>query len=92
MLEISFTTQFKKDYKLCKKRGYDLYLLKEIIDTLAIPEFLPERNRDHNLVGNYAHKRECHVQPDWLLIYQKDFDNNELLLIRTGTHSDLFGK
>lgn len=90
MLEISFTTQFRKDYKLCKKRGYDMRLLKELIDTLAIPEPLPERNRDHNLVGNYAQKRECHIQPDWLLIYR--VEGNQLVLYRMGTHADLFDR
>lgn len=90
MLEISFTSQFKKDYKLCKKRGYDLSLLKGIIDILAIPEPLPEKNKDHNLVGNYAHKRECHIQPDWLLIYR--VEGNRLMLYRTGTHADLFDR
>lgn len=90
MLEISFTGQFKKDYKLCKKRGYNMKLLQEIIDTLAIPEELPLKNRDHNLSGNYVNKRECHIMPDWLLIYQ--IEENQLVLYRTGTHSDLFKK
>lgn len=88
MLEISFTGQFKKDYKTCKKRGYNMKLLQDIIDTLAIPEELPIKNRDHNLSGNYVNKRECHIMPDWLLIYQ--VEGNQLVLYRTGTHSDLF--
>ncbi|MCH5267302.1 MAG: type II toxin-antitoxin system YafQ family toxin [Lachnospiraceae bacterium] len=88
MLEVSFTAQFKKDYKLCKKRGYNLQLLKDIIDTLSIPESLPEKNRDHALTGNYVHKRECHIQPDWLLIYR--IEENRLILYRMGTHTDLF--
>ena len=90
MLEISFTGQFKKDYKLCKKRDYNMKLLQEIIYTLAIPEELPIKNRDHNLSGNYVNKRECHIMPDWLLIYQ--IEENQLVLYRTGTHSDLFKK
>ena len=90
MLQVSFTGQFKKDYKLCKKRGYDMELLESVIGTLAIPEALPEKNKDHNLTGNYANKRECHILPDWLLVYR--VDGSELVLYRTGTHSDLFGK
>lgn len=90
MLEVSFTGQFKKDYKLCKKRGCDMSLLQNIIDTLAIPEELPQKNKDHNLTGNYANKRECHILPDWLLVYRVEGD--QLILYRTGTHSDLFGK
>jgi len=72
----------------CKKRNYNLDLLEDIIDTLRIPEPLPLKNRDHNLIGNYAGYRECHVQPDWLLIYQQS--ETELLLYCTGTHADLF--
>ena len=88
MLEISFTGQFKKDYKTCKKRGYNMKLLQNIIDTLAVPEELPTRNKDHYLSGNFRNKKECHVMPDWLLIYQ--IEENQLILYRTGTHSDLF--
>ena len=90
MLQVSFTGQFKKDYKLCKKRGYNMELLQSVIDTLAIPEALPEKNKDHNLTGNYANKRECHILPDWLLVYKVYKDTLILQLIRTGTHSDLF--
>ena len=90
MLQVSFTGQFKKDYKLCKKRGYNMELLQSVIGTLAIPEALPENNKDHNLTGNYANKRECHILPDWLLVYR--VEGSELVLYRTGTHSDLFGK
>lgn len=88
MLEISFTGQFKKDYKTCKKRGYNIKLLQDIIDTLAIPNELPIKNKDHNLSGSFVNKRECHIMPDWLLIYQ--IEGNQLVLYRTGTHSDLF--
>ncbi len=90
MLQVSFTSQFKKDYKLCKKRGYNMELIQSVIDILAIPEALPEKNRDHNLTGNYANKRECHILSDWLLVYR--IEGSELVLYRTGTHSDLFGK
>lgn len=90
MLNVSFTGQFKKDYKLCKKRGYNMELLQSVINILAIPDVLPEKNKDHNLTGNYANKRECHILPDWLLVYR--IEGKELMLYRTGTHSDLFKK
>lgn len=84
------TTKFKKDLKLAKKRGYDLSLLGAIVDALAEGKTLPEKNNDHTLIGNYTGCRECHITPDWLLIYE--ISNNELILYltRTGTHSDLF--
>lgn len=90
MLEVSFTNQFKKDYKLCIKRGYDMLLLQNIINILAIPAILPEKNKDHDLKGTYIGKRECHILPDWLLVYK--INGNRLVLYRTGTHSDLFKK
>ncbi len=90
MLVITPTGKFKKDYKLCKKRGCNMDLLEKIIDTLAIPEALPPKNEDHDLKGNYINKRECHITPDWLLIYRVEGDR--LMLYRTGTHADLFGK
>ncbi len=88
MLEIKVTNQFKKDIKLAKKRNNDLNLLKEVIDLLAKEEKLPLKYRDHSLKGNYVNYRECHIQPDFLLIYH--LTNIELQLIRVGTHSDLF--
>ena len=81
-LEIVWTNQFKKDYKLAMKRRLDIELLDEIIRKLASCEQLPEKNRDHALSGNWVGHRECHIQPDLLV----------LTLTRTGTHSDLFGK
>ena len=90
MLEIRYSTKFKKDFKLCTRRGYDMELLQSIIDTLRIPAQLPEKNKDHTLTGDWAGYQECHVLPDWLLIYRVVDD--ELQLARTGTHSDLFGK
>ena len=89
MLDLNTTTRFRKDLKLCIKRGYDINLLQIVIDTLRIPAALPQKNKDHNLAGNHAGERECHITPDWLLIYR--IANNDLYLIRTGTHSDLFG-
>ena len=90
MLEIVLSSRFKKDLKLISKRGYNLDLLNDVVEQLARQESLPDKNRDHNLTGDYIGYRECHIQPDWLLIYR--IDGNELLLFlsRTGTHSDLF--
>ena len=89
MLDIRYSTRFKKDFKTCVKRHYKLELLQQVIDILRIPDTLPPKNTDHSLSGNYAGYRECHITPDWLLIYR--IDGNELLLYRTGLHADLFG-
>lgn len=90
MLKIRYSSSFKKDYKKIKMRGYDIKLLEDIIRILVSGEKLPVKNRDHKLTGNYLGFRECHITPDWLLIYK--IDDNELVLhlTRTGTHSDLF--
>ena len=88
MLKLNLTSQFKRDLKLCKKRNYDINLLNTIIDTLRIPAALPPKNKDHVLRGNYVGRRECHITPDWLLIYR--IDKDEIYLDRTGTHADLF--
>jgi len=90
MLSIRDKRQFRKDYKKLRSSGKSLSRLAEVIDALAAGEPLPERCRDHALVGNYAGCRECHVSPDWLLIYQTT--ETELILMRTGSHSELFGK
>jgi mRNA interferase YafQ len=79
--------QFRKDLKLAQRRGCDLDKLAAIIDLLQAGQPLPAANRDHRLKG--TRERECHIEPDWLLIYR--FEAGELLLVRTGTHSDLFG-
>ncbi len=84
------TTQFKKDLKTIQKRGLKIELLTEVLNLLANGEKLPEKYRDHYLSGNYAHCRECHIQPDWLLIYEYAQDELILYLTRTGSHSDLF--
>ena len=84
------TNKFQKDLIRIQKRGYDLSLITEIIKKLANGETLPEKNKDHFLTGNYAGKRECHITPDWLLIYEIDGENLFLYLTRTGTHSDIF--
>ena len=82
--------QFKKDYKLAKRRGLNLSLLKEIVFKLANGIPLDPKNKDHPLAGNWAGHRECHLQPDWLLIYRYEDNVLILTLARTGTHSDLF--
>lgn len=86
------TLQFKKDYKLAMKRGLDISLLEDIIAKLALGESLPEKNRDHALSGNWNGYRECHILPDWLLIYKLEDNILILTLVRTGTHSNLFNK
>ena len=91
-LDIVWTNQFKKDYKVAIKRQLDISLLDDIIRKLARGEPLPEKNKDHFLTGNWSGHRECHIQPDWLLIYPIENDLLILSLSRTGTHSDLFGK
>lgn len=91
-LDIVWTGRFKKDYKLALRRGREIGLLDEIIRTLARGEALPERNRDHALTGEWTGHRECHILPDWLLIYRIEGDLLVLALARTGSHSDLFGK
>ena len=83
---------FKKDYKLAIKRNLNIDLLDDIIRALSRGEILPEKNRDHELSGDWAGYRECHIQPDWLLIYRIEDDILVLTLARTGTHSDLFDK
>ena len=88
--EIVMSSRFRKDYKLVKKRGYDLSLLKKVIDILASGEVLPEQYLDHSLTGEYKDYRECHILPDWLLIYRIHESTLILSLTRTGTHSNLF--
>ncbi len=90
MYAVKPTTRFQKDLKRVQKRGYDLSLLTEVIKTLADGKELPEKNRDHSLGGSYAGCRECHIAPDWLLIYEISNEQLFLYLTRTGTHSDLF--
>lgn len=88
--EIKPTNRFKKDVRIAQKRGYRLQLLTEVITKLANGETLEEKYKDHSLSGDYADFRECHITPDWLLIYQIADDALILYLSRTGTHSDLF--
>lgn len=88
--KIKPTAKFQKDLKLMQKRGYDLSLIKTVIDIISSSQVLPAKYKDHALKGAYINCRECHITPDWLLIYE--VSNNELILYltRTGTHSDLF--
>ena len=90
MYKIVPSTKFKKDLKVIIKRGYDMRLLDDIVSRLANGEKLPDKNKDHALVGNFGGCRECHITPDWLLIYEIDNDELLLYLTRTGSHSDLF--
>lgn len=90
MYKIVTTGKFKRDLKLAKKRGYNISLLSVVVDMLAAGKPLPEKYKDHNLSGNYAGCRECHITPDWLLVYEVEEDELILYLTRTGTHSDLF--
>ena len=90
--EVKYTTHFKKDYKTAVKRGLKIELLKEVINILASGDKLPEKYKDHALSGNWFGHRECHIQPDWLLVYRFEDDVLVLTLSRTGTHSDLFNK
>lgn len=90
-LTIKYQTAFKKDYKRIKRRGYDMRLLEAIVKKLATGEELEARNYDHALTGNWSGYRECHITPDWLLIYKIDGGELILFLTRTGSHADLLG-
>ena len=90
--DLQFTSQFKKDLKLAKKQNKDLGKLFEVIDILANGEILDAKYKDHSLTGNYRETRECHVEPDWLLIYEIRGDVLVLMHYRLGSHSELFKK
>lgn len=92
MLKLVTTGQFRKDYKRVKKRGYDMKLLEAVINCLLKEQQLDACYQDHGLIGNYMGFRECHILPDWLLIYARDEEKLILTVSRTGTHSDLFAK
>lgn len=87
---IERTNSFKRAYKQILKRGYKKERLQKVVELLAEGDILPEKYRDHALKGEYAGHRECHIEPDWLLIYKKVEDILLLVLVETGTHSDLF--
>lgn len=92
MYQVRFTTAFKKSYKLMQKRGMDIAALDTVIDLLRQGKQLPPKYRDHGLTGNFVGFRECHVKPDWLLVYLIENDILTLTLVDTGTHSDIFKK
>lgn len=94
MLEIKTTKQFRKDLKTAVKRGCPTKKLQKVVDLLAEEKGLPRKYRDHNLkdTPEYDSVRECHIEPDWLLVYRAEQQIQVLRLIRTGTHSDLFNK
>ena len=89
---VKVTSQFKKDYKLAMKRGWKITLLDEVVTLLSQGESLPEKYKDHALIGNWLGHRECHILPDWLLIYRIENDVLVLTLSRTGSHSDLLDR
>ena len=90
MLKIVTSNRFRKDLKIAQKRKLDLSPLRNVVTKLANQEKLDEKYRDHPLSGDYVNFRECHIKPDWLLVYCIDEEELELFLFRTGTHSDLF--
>lgn len=90
MLDIIPSNQFKRDLKLAKKRGLKIDSLRTVVNMLAEQKKLDAKYRDHSLTGEYRGFRECHIEPDWLLVYRVNEDALELFLFRTGTHSDLF--
>jgi mRNA interferase YafQ len=89
MLTPRYTRQFERDYQRARKRGKDLPKLETLMRQLQAQQPLPPRHRDHLLTGNWQGRRECHIEPDWLLIYK--LSETEIIFERTGTHADLFG-
>lgn len=92
MLDVFYSSKFKHDYRLMKKQGKDVELLLDVVDILAAEKLLEPKYMDHPLAGDYIGHRECHIQPDWLLIYKIDDRELVLTLTRTGSHSELFSK
>ena len=90
MLDLVTTTQFRKDLRKLRKRGADMQKLDDVLQMLCVEKQLPEKYRDHALVGDYIGFRECHIMPDWLLVYAIDKGKLILTASRTGSHSDLF--
>ena len=90
MFTILYTGSFKKDYKRISRRNYNLYLLKTTLELLTREGALPPTYKPHKLSGNFSDLWECHIKPDWLLIWSIDLDNNTITLYRTGSHADLF--
>lgn len=90
MYQLTTTNRFNRSLKLCKKRGYDLSLIQKVIDLLQETGNLPIKYKPHKLTGTFKDCWECHIQPDWLLLWKQNNDELILLLLDTGTHSDLF--
>jgi mRNA interferase YafQ len=90
MYKLITTNKFEKSLKLCKKRGYDLTSLQKVLDILQETGSLPIKYKPHKLTGNYKDCWECHIKPDWLLVWKQNDTELILLLLDTGTHSDLF--
>lgn len=90
MHKLIYTSKFNKDIKLCQRRNYNFLEFKKVVETLETTGKLPIKYKPHKLSGNYSGRWECHVKPDWLLIWKQDDTKKEIVLERTGTHSDLF--
>ena len=90
MYNLIYSTKFKKDIKLCQKRNYDFSTFKKIITLLEKNGTIPPNYKPHILSGNFSNHWECHIKPDWILIWTQDDENKEIYLVRTGTNSDLF--
>jgi len=92
MYTIRYTGEFKRQMKLCERRGYDMELLRDVIRTLSTEGKLPGKYQPHVLHGNRKGQWECHIQPDWLLVWEQHDQELILIMLNTGSHSDLFGK
>jgi len=90
MLSVAYTNQFKKDFKRVQKRGLNLLELQKLIELIVNEEPIPAKYKNHKLIGDYKDVWDCHIKPDWLLLYQLDIENKEVTFVRTGTHADLF--
>jgi mRNA interferase YafQ len=90
MLIVEYTTQFKRDLKKAKKRKKNLTILQKVMNLIADEKPLPAKFKNHNLAGTWKHHKELHLEPDWLLIYKIVAQNNIVIFVRTGTHSELF--
>jgi mRNA interferase YafQ len=92
MYSIRTTAQFRRDVKRCQRQGKDMSLFKVLNETLIAGQTLPEKYRDHALMGNWRGHRDCHITPDWLLIYRIDADEQEIEYVRMGSHAELFNQ
>jgi mRNA interferase YafQ len=92
MYEIKITGQFKKDFKLISRRNYNISKLETLLNLLILGDKLPSKYKEHPLKNNFKNFSDCHIEPDWLLIFKRDDAEKIITLVRTGTHSDIFGK